>query len=124
MIDALGDVGVTLAEAKPTALNRLYRELNVSAVYLPEERAVDVTARPRVDSARVRGELDTEMLHTRTMRVLVFTSSRSTSSRRPRPGARSGWPGSPEHAPNGRRDRGAHGPGVGYVSASGGFAVV
>jgi hypothetical protein len=55
MIDALGDIGATLAEAKPTALNRLYRELNVSAVYLPEERAVDVTARPRVDSARVRG---------------------------------------------------------------------
>lgn len=55
MIDSLGDVGATLSEAKPTALNRLYRELNVSAIYLPEERAVDVTARPRVDSARVRG---------------------------------------------------------------------
>jgi hypothetical protein len=26
MIDSLGDVGATLAEAKPTALNRLYRE--------------------------------------------------------------------------------------------------
>jgi hypothetical protein len=52
MIDALGDVGATLVEAKPTALNR---ELNVRAVYLPAERAVDVTARPRVDSARVRG---------------------------------------------------------------------
>jgi hypothetical protein len=44
MIDSLGDLGATLAEAKPTALNRLYRELNVSAIYLPEERAVDVTA--------------------------------------------------------------------------------
>ena len=47
MIDSLGDLGATLAEAKPTALNRLYRELNVSAIYLPEERAVDVTAPTR-----------------------------------------------------------------------------
>jgi len=55
MIDSLGDIGTALAEGKPTALNRLHRELNVSAVYLPQERAVDVTARTRVDSARVRG---------------------------------------------------------------------
>jgi hypothetical protein len=55
MIDSLGDVGATLADARPTALNRLYKELNVSAVYQPDERAVDVTARPRVDSACVRG---------------------------------------------------------------------
>jgi Recombinase len=55
MIDSLGDVGVTLAEGRPAALNRLYKELNVSAIYQPEERAVDVTARPRVDSACVRG---------------------------------------------------------------------
>ncbi len=51
MIDSLGDVGATLADARPAALNRLYKELNISAVYQPEERAVDVTARPRVDSA-------------------------------------------------------------------------
>jgi hypothetical protein len=57
MIDSLGDVGATLAEAKPTAPNRLYRELNVNAIYLPEERAVDVPAGPRVDIARVRGGL-------------------------------------------------------------------
>jgi hypothetical protein len=55
MIDSLGDVGATLADARPTAVTRLYRELNVSAVYQPDERAVDVTARPRVDSACVRG---------------------------------------------------------------------
>jgi hypothetical protein len=55
MIDLLGDVSATLADARQTALNRLYRELNVSAVYQPDERAVDVTARPRVDSACVRG---------------------------------------------------------------------
>lgn len=58
MIDSLGDVGASLAEAKPAALNQLYRELNVGAIYLPEVRAVDVTARPRVDSARVRGGLE------------------------------------------------------------------
>jgi hypothetical protein len=58
MIDSLGDVGATLADAKPAALNRLYKELNVSAVYQPEERAVDVTARPHVDSACVRGGLE------------------------------------------------------------------
>ena len=33
MIDSLGDVGATLADANPTALTRLYKELNVSAVY-------------------------------------------------------------------------------------------
>jgi hypothetical protein len=55
MIDSLGDVAATLADAKPTALTRLYKELNVSGVYQPDVRAVDVTARPRVDSACVRG---------------------------------------------------------------------
>jgi hypothetical protein len=55
MIDSLGDVGATIADARPAALNRLYKELSISAVYQPEERAVDVTARPRVDSACVRG---------------------------------------------------------------------
>jgi hypothetical protein len=55
MIDSLGDIGSTLADARPAALTRLYKELNVSAVYQPDERAVDVTARPRVDSACVRG---------------------------------------------------------------------
>jgi hypothetical protein len=47
--------GQRLDQVLATALNRLYRELTVSAVYLLEERAVDVTARPRVDSACVRG---------------------------------------------------------------------
>jgi hypothetical protein len=55
MIGSLGDVGATLTDARPTALTRLYKKLNVSAVYQPDERAVDVTARPRVDSACVRG---------------------------------------------------------------------
>jgi hypothetical protein len=55
MIDSLGDIGATLADARPAALNRLYKELNLGAVDQPEERAVDVTARPRVDSACVRG---------------------------------------------------------------------
>jgi hypothetical protein len=52
MIDSLGDVGATLTDAKPTALTRLYKELNVSAVYQPGERAVDVTARTWLRPAR------------------------------------------------------------------------
>ncbi|GLZ37168.1 recombinase [Actinokineospora sp. NBRC 105648] len=55
MIDSLGDIGATLKDAKPEGLNRLYRELDLSMVYKPEEQAIDVTACPRVASACVRG---------------------------------------------------------------------
>ncbi|EWC59255.1 Site-specific recombinase [Actinokineospora spheciospongiae] len=55
MIDSLGDVGATLADAKPAGLARLYRNLDLNMVYQPEEQAIDVTACPGVDSACVRG---------------------------------------------------------------------
>ncbi|WP_110081286.1 hypothetical protein [Actinokineospora spheciospongiae] len=55
MIDSLGDVGTTLADAKPAGLARLYRNLDLNMVYQPEEQAIDVTACPGVDSACVRG---------------------------------------------------------------------
>jgi hypothetical protein len=55
MIDSLGDVGTALAEAKPAALERLYRALKLQLRYEPKELAVYVTASPRVGSARVRG---------------------------------------------------------------------
>ena len=53
--DSLGDITGSLKEAKPAALARLYRELDLSMRYVPGERAVYMRARPRVDSARVRG---------------------------------------------------------------------
>jgi len=55
MVDSLGDVGAVLADAKPMGLARLYRELNLELRYEPDEQTVYATARPRVDSARVRG---------------------------------------------------------------------
>jgi len=55
MIDLLGDVGATLADAKPISLSRLYQRLRLQCRYEPDEGAVYVTAQPRVDSARVRG---------------------------------------------------------------------
>ncbi len=55
VIDSLGDVGAALDEARPAALTRLYQALDVGVRYEPDERAAYVTARPRVDSACVRG---------------------------------------------------------------------
>ena len=55
MIDSLGDVGAALDESRPAALERLYRALDLGVRYEPGERAAYVTARPRVDSACVRG---------------------------------------------------------------------
>jgi hypothetical protein len=55
MIDSLGDVGLTLADAMPTSLSRLYQQLRLQLRYEPDERAVYVAARPRVVSASVRG---------------------------------------------------------------------
>ena len=55
MIDSLGDVRATLADARPASLSRLYQQLRLQLRYQPDERAVYVTAQPRVDSARVRG---------------------------------------------------------------------
>jgi hypothetical protein len=55
MIDLLGDVGATLADAKPISLSRLYQRLRLQCRYEPDEGAVYVTAQPRVDSAGVRG---------------------------------------------------------------------
>jgi hypothetical protein len=45
MIDSLGDVRHPCG-GEADRLTGLYKELNVSAVYRPDERAVDVTARP------------------------------------------------------------------------------
>jgi hypothetical protein len=55
MVDSLGDVGATLVDARSASLSRLYQQLRIQLRYEPHERAVDVTAQPRVGSARVRG---------------------------------------------------------------------
>jgi hypothetical protein len=55
MIDALGDIDATVAQAKPASLSRLYQRLRLQLRYEPGEPAIYVTAQPRVDSARVRG---------------------------------------------------------------------
>lgn len=55
MIDSLGDIAGTLKQAKPAALARLYRELDLSMRYVPGERAVYMRATPRVDSAGAEG---------------------------------------------------------------------
>src|SRR5882757_1270357 len=55
MVDSLGDVGATLVDARPASLSRLYQQLRLQLRYEPHERAVHVTAQPRVGSARVRG---------------------------------------------------------------------
>ena len=52
---SLGDVGAALDEGRPASLERLYRALDLGVRYEPGERAAYVTARPRVDSACVRG---------------------------------------------------------------------
>jgi hypothetical protein len=55
MIDSLGDVGATLANAKPAGLARLYRAVDLRLRYEPKQQAVYTTACPGVDSACVRG---------------------------------------------------------------------
>jgi hypothetical protein len=55
MIDSLGNVGATLADAKPAGLARLYRAVDLRLRYEPKEQAVYATACPGVDSACVRG---------------------------------------------------------------------
>lgn len=61
MLDSFGDVGATLKDAKPAGLARLYRELDLAVRYVPDERTVYMTARPRVDSAGVRGGIRTRI---------------------------------------------------------------
>lgn len=55
MIDSLGDVGEALSSAEPDKLNTLYEKLGLSLVFDPHERAVEVTAAPRVANVCVRG---------------------------------------------------------------------
>jgi hypothetical protein len=55
MVDASGDIGATLADAQPEHIGRLYQDLGLDLRFHPEERAVDVTASPRVVSVCVRG---------------------------------------------------------------------
>ena len=57
VINSLGDIGAAIDEARPAALARLYQALDLGVRYEPDERAAYVTARPRVDSACVRGGL-------------------------------------------------------------------
>ena len=56
MIDSPGDAGAALDEGRPATLGRLYRALDLGVRYEPSERVAYVTARPRVDSACVRGD--------------------------------------------------------------------
>lgn len=55
MIDSLDDVGAVLSDARPESLSRLYRDLRLELRYEPHERAVVVTASPRVVNECVRG---------------------------------------------------------------------
>jgi hypothetical protein len=55
MVDSLGDVGAALAGGRPESLDRLYGSLGLELRYQPQERAVEVTASPRVVSECVRG---------------------------------------------------------------------
>jgi len=55
MIDSLGDVGAALRNTDPIRLHQLYRRLDLSVRFVPIEQAVYVIARPRADSACVRG---------------------------------------------------------------------
>ncbi|MFF5988361.1 hypothetical protein [Prauserella flavalba] len=55
MIDSLGDVRSAITENKPTPLARLYEKLKLELRYEPQERAVFVTATPRVANECVRG---------------------------------------------------------------------
>jgi hypothetical protein len=55
MIDSLGDVGAVLKDSTSAGLARLYEGLRLQLRFEPLERAVYVSASPRVVSARVRG---------------------------------------------------------------------
>lgn len=54
-LDMLGDVGAVLRKGSPEKLSALYCDLGVELRFHPGERAVDVTACPRVVSECVRG---------------------------------------------------------------------
>ena len=55
MIDALGDIGTVIKDARSASLTRLYAELRIKLQFDPVERVVGATAKPRVVSAGVRG---------------------------------------------------------------------
>jgi hypothetical protein len=55
MIDSLGNVGAALKDGRPESLSQLYQKLRLELRYEPGERAVEVTASPRVVSECVRG---------------------------------------------------------------------
>jgi len=62
MIDSLGDIGAALEDAKPERLAQLYAKLQVELLYDHAEKAVVVTASPRVVNERVReGLLNPQM---------------------------------------------------------------
>ncbi|HEX3829096.1 MAG TPA: hypothetical protein VHV82_17675 [Sporichthyaceae bacterium] len=54
-IDSLGDVGAKLTKGSPDKISKLYHDLGVELRFQPEERAVLVTASPRVFSVCDRG---------------------------------------------------------------------
>jgi len=54
-LDSMGDVGAVLKKGSPEKLGALYHDLGVELRFHPLERAVDVTASPRVVSECVRG---------------------------------------------------------------------
>jgi len=54
-LDSMGDVGAVLKKGSPEKLGALYHDLGVELRFHPGERAVDVTASPRVVSECVRG---------------------------------------------------------------------
>ena len=55
MLDADNELVDGLSDSPAARLARLYRHLDLSLRYLPDERAVFMRARPRVDSGGVRG---------------------------------------------------------------------
>ncbi|GLZ37611.1 recombinase family protein [Actinokineospora sp. NBRC 105648] len=55
MIDSLGDVSGVIGDARPASLAKLYADLRLRLRYDHTEKAIDVTASPRVVNESVRG---------------------------------------------------------------------
>jgi hypothetical protein len=56
MIDALGDVGSAIKDARPDSLPELYRELGIKVIHRHEERGGLAVISLAVANVRVRGE--------------------------------------------------------------------
>lgn len=59
MIDALGDVGDAIKDARPDSLTKLYKELGIKVSYPHEESGGEAVISLVVANVRVRGDLRT-----------------------------------------------------------------